>query len=125
MPMGGGATINASEPTACRKDRRTVAEQARRLHGFLAGYAPFDPTGFVDVLAARVRVMADHLLTDAARGNERLRRLVERLDAARHAADPAHIEAHRDAFHAALPDGAQVRRAIARAQLQGASDRGR
>lgn len=89
--------------------RGTVAEQARRLHGFVSAYGPFDTTGFVDVLAARVQVMADHLLTGAARGDERLQRLVERGDAALYAADRAHIEAHRHAFEAALPNGAQVR----------------
>lgn len=92
--------------------RGTVTEQARRLHCFLAAYGPFDPTGFVDILAARVQVMADHLLTGAARGDERLKRLVERGDAALYEADRAHIEAHRGAFEAALPNGAQVRRQL-------------
>ena len=83
------------------EQRGMPAEQARRLACFLTAYGPFDSANFVDTLAARVQSMADHLLTGAARGDERMRKLVERGDAALYEADRLHIVAHRGIFDAA------------------------
>lgn len=71
----------------------TVDDQARRLGLLCAAYGLEQTTGFVDLIAARVRASIEWITTAEQRGDDGLRALERSLDGMR--STIAYIESHR------------------------------